>query len=137
VKSLTYADSEPLSYLERRWLAEGFAKLSVIDGRYLTVGQTEDEIGIGSFGRVVKGKYNKPGIPGIVAIVFCLIRLEYEVAIKRVHKKDDLTSEEEYTDAVSRLAMEAVVLRRAAGPNVASLLCLMRFNGSLMLITYK
>ena len=59
------------------------------------------------------------------------------MAIKRVHKKDDLTSEEEYTDAVSRLAMEAVVLRRAAGPNVASLLGLMRLDGSLMLITYK
>ena len=54
----------------------------------------------------------------------------------------DLSNEEKeeylqiYEDNISRLSLEAVLLRRAAGPHIASFLGLLRLDGELVLATY-
>lgn len=43
---------------------------------------------------------------------------------------------EEYEDAISRLSIEAMLLRKAAGPHIASFLGLLRLESELVLATY-
>jgi hypothetical protein len=53
------------------------------------------------------------------------------VAIKKISR--DGVDQKDYEDYVSRLSMEAVLLRRAAGPHIASFLGLLRIDDELNL----
>jgi hypothetical protein len=57
---------------------------------------------------------------------------DFQVALKRV-SNDEGIEFVEYEETLSRLSIEAVLLRKAAGPNVASFLGLLRLDGELTL----
>ena len=129
-----------LSYLERCWLFEGFSALNIIEGKYLDLDSRS--IGFGSFGTVESAIYRQPGIPRMTPFNF-LITLAYEVAVKRAKKPDEKyikmagpVAQEKYEDDISRLTMEGVIMKKAAGPNIVSFLGLLRLNGELVLVTY-
>jgi hypothetical protein len=52
-----------LSYLERRWLSQGFGDLSIIKGRYIEGADEGKETEGGSHGGVETRPYNEAGIP--------------------------------------------------------------------------
>ena len=52
------------------------------------------------------------------------------------NEMSDPSVQERYEDHVSRLAMEGVIMKKAAGPHIASFLGLLRLNGELVLVTY-
>ena len=53
---------------------------------------------------------------------------DFQVALKRVSSEGI-----EFDETLSRLSIEAVLLRKAAGPHVASFLGLLRLDGELTL----
>jgi hypothetical protein len=141
-KNLGQESSMTLSYLERRWLFEGFSAFNIIQGKYLDPDMRS--LGFGSFGTVQRAIYSQPGIPGKTLLHQLLITLAYQVAVKRVIKPDkeenkktlDPLVQEIYEDDVSRLAMEGVIMKKAAGPHIVSFLGLLRLSGELVLVTY-